>query len=139
MVGFSRGEALKHGAEVSVELAADLPFVVADRVELQQVLLNLIINSLEAMTIMAEGQRRLLIRSEALGDNVHISVSDSGPGFACERAEQVFTAFYTTKSTGLGMGLSICRTIIEGHGGKLWAERNEPSGARVVFGLPRCE
>ncbi|WP_236169164.1 trifunctional serine/threonine-protein kinase/ATP-binding protein/sensor histidine kinase [Pseudomonas atacamensis] len=139
MVGFSRGEALKHGAEVSVELAAELPFVVADRVELQQVLLNLIINSLEAMTIMAEGQRRLLIRSEALGDNVHISVSDSGPGFACERAEHVFTAFYTTKSTGLGMGLSICRTIIEGHGGKLWAERNEPSGARVVFGLPRCE
>ncbi|MGF6171639.1 PAS domain S-box-containing protein [Pseudomonas moraviensis] len=139
MVNFSHGEALKHGAEVSIQVAAELPLVLADRVELQQVLLNLIINSLEAMTIMAEGQRRLLIRSEALGDNVHISVSDSGPGFACERAEQVFTAFYTTKSTGLGMGLSICRTIIEGHGGKLWAERNEPSGARVVFGLPRCE
>ncbi|MBV4484516.1 AAA family ATPase [Pseudomonas sp. SWRI153] len=139
MVGFTRAEALRHGAIVQMHTAIELPAVLADRVELQQVLLNLIINSLEAMTAVPEGQRRLLICSESVGADVQITLSDSGPGFDCDQAEQVFTAFYTTKSTGLGMGLSICRTIIEGHGGRLWAERNVPSGARVVFVLPRCE
>lgn len=110
----------------------------ADRVELQQVLLNLIVNALEAMAVMEEGERRLIISSESVDEHVQIAVSDSGPGFACERAEEVFTAFYTTKTTGLGMGLSICRTIIESHGGHLWAEANTPCGARVVFTLPGC-
>jgi PAS domain S-box-containing protein len=136
MVGFTRGEATRYGAEVSVQLASDLPAVLADRVELQQVLLNLIVNGLEAMAVMEEGERRLSISSACVGENVRITVSDSGPGFACERAEEVFTAFYTTKATGLGMGLSICRTIIEAHGGRLWAEANAPCGARVVFALP---
>jgi PAS domain S-box-containing protein len=136
MVGFTRGEATRYGAEVSVQLASDLPAVLADRVELQQVLLNLIVNGLEAMEVMEEGARRLSISSDCVGDNVQITVNDSGPGFACERAEEVFTAFYTTKATGLGMGLSICRTIIEAHGGRLWAEANAPCGARVVLALP---
>lgn len=138
MVGFTRGEAARSAAEVTTQLASDLPAVVADRVELQQVMLNLIINALEAMAVMAEGERRLFITSEFVGEDVQIVVSDSGPGFACERVEEVFTAFYTTKSTGLGMGLSICRTIIEAHGGRLWAEVNTPRGARVVFTLPGC-
>jgi C4-dicarboxylate-specific signal transduction histidine kinase len=136
MVGFTRSEATRYGAMVSVQLASDLPAVLADRVELQQVLLNLIVNGLEAMAVMAEGVRRLSITSDVAGGNVRITVSDSGPGFACERAEEVFTAFYTTKPTGLGMGLSICRTIIEAHGGRLWAEANAPCGARVVLALP---
>jgi len=138
MVGFTRGEAARCGAVVSTQLASDLPAVLADRVELQQVLLNLIINALEAMEVMEAGERRLLISSESVADDVRIMVSDSGPGFACERAEEVFTAFYTTKSTGLGMGLSICRTIIEAHGGRLWAEANLPLGARVLFTLAAC-
>ena len=139
MVGFTRGEATRYRAVVSVQLASDLPAVLADRVELQQVLLNLIVNGLEAMAVMEEGARRLSISSACVGENVRITVSDSGPGFACERAEEVFTAFYTTKATGLGMGLSICRTIIEAHGGRLWAEANAPCGARVVFALPSHE
>jgi PAS domain S-box-containing protein len=138
MVGFTRGEAARCGAVVSTQLASDLPAVLADRVELQQVLLNLIINALEAMEVMQAGERRLLISSESVAEDVRIMVSDSGPGFACERAEEVFTAFYTTKSTGLGMGLSICRTIIEAHGGRLWAEANLPLGARVLFTLAAC-
>jgi PAS domain S-box-containing protein len=138
MVGFTRGEAARFGALVSTQLASGLPAVLVDRVELQQVLLNLIINALEAMAVMAEGERRLFITSEWVGDDVQIVVSDSGPGFACDRVEEVFTAFYTTKSTGLGMGLSICRSIIEAHGGRLWAEANTPCGARVVFTLPGC-
>jgi PAS domain S-box-containing protein len=138
MVGFTRGEAARYGTAVTTRLASDLPAVVADRVELQQVLLNLIINGLEAMAVTEEGERRLFIASELLGEDVRIMVSDSGPGFACERAEEVFTAFYTTKPTGLGMGLSICRTIIEAHGGRLWAEVNSPCGARVLFTLPVC-
>jgi PAS domain S-box-containing protein len=138
MVGFTRGEATRYGAVVTTQLVKDLPAVLADRIELQQVLLNLIVNGLEAMAVMEEGERRLLITSESVGEDVQIMVSDSGPGFACDRVEEVFTAFYTTKSTGLGMGLSICRSIIETHGGRLWAEVNTPRGARVVFTLPGC-
>ncbi|QHF51234.1 ATP-binding sensor histidine kinase [Pseudomonas sp. S49] len=139
MVGFTRSEATRYGVVVSVQLASDLPAVLADRVELQQVLLNLIVNGLEAMAVMEEGERRLSITSDRAGGNVRITVSDSGPGFACNRVEEVFTAFYTTKSTGLGMGLSICRSIIEAHGGRLWAEVNAPCGARVVLALPMGE
>ncbi|MNN02982.1 Sensor histidine kinase TmoS [compost metagenome] len=138
MVGFTRGEAARYGAAVTTRLVNDLPAVLVDRVELQQVLLNLIINGLEAMAVIEEGERRLIIVSESVGKDVRIVVSDSGPGFACDQVEEVFTAFYTTKVTGLGMGLSICRSIIEAHGGHLWAEANAPCGARVVFTLPGC-
>ena len=92
----------------------------------------------EAMAVIEEGERRLIIVSESVGKDVRIVVSDSGPGFACDQVEEVFTAFYTTKVTGLGMGLSICRSIIEAHDGHLWAEANAPCGARVVFTLPGC-
>jgi C4-dicarboxylate-specific signal transduction histidine kinase len=114
-----------------------LPLIQGDRVELQQVLLNLIMNALEAMSCVNEGERQLWICATLEGaDWVLVSVSDSGPGFASENVDQVFTSFYTTKPTGLGLGLSICRSIIESHGGCLKACANQPRGATVQFTLP---
>ncbi|MCY1539388.1 Sensor histidine kinase TmoS [compost metagenome] len=137
MVEFTHGPATKHGAQVQTQLAQDLPYIKGDRVELQQVLLNLIINALEAMESVDEGARQLWVNTAL--DNaggVQVEVRDSGPGFAFESTEQVFVPFYTTKPTGLGMGLSICRSIIETHGGRLWASANQPRGAVVQFTLP---
>jgi PAS domain S-box-containing protein len=136
MVEFTRSEAIKHGAVVRTHLAPGLPLVTADRVELQQVLLNLIVNALEAMASEPTRQRHLLISTEHASAGVRVAVADSGPGFAGEAAEQVFAPFYTTKATGLGMGLSICRSIIDAHGGCLWAGANMPRGALVQFTLP---
>ncbi|MFZ6044738.1 AAA family ATPase [Pseudomonas sp. CR3202] len=137
MVEFTHCPASKHGVQVHTQLAAALPLIEGDRVELQQVLLNLIINALEAMDSVDEGERRLQIGT-ALNSTgcVQVTVSDSGPGFASESAEQVFAPFYTTKPTGLGMGLSICRSIIESHSGRLWASASQPRGAVVQFTLP---
>jgi len=137
MIEFTRGQAASSGAVVQVHLADGLPPIEGDRVELQQVLLNLILNALEAMGAVDEHERQLHV-SAALDDegSVLVKVSDSGPGFAADYAEQVFAAFYTTKATGLGMGLSICRSIIEALGGRLWASANEPCGATVQFTLP---
>ncbi|MDX1298477.1 MAG: ATP-binding protein, partial [Pseudomonas sp.] len=136
MIDLTRGQASKSGTQVQVQLLHGLPLIEGDRVELQQVLLNLIINALEAMRSVADGTRNLHIRTalDAPG-SVLVTVSDSGPGFASERTEQVFAPFYTTKATGLGMGLSICRSIIENHGGRLWASANQPRGAVVQFTL----
>ncbi|MGF6200024.1 PAS domain S-box-containing protein [Pseudomonas laurylsulfatiphila] len=136
MVEFTRCEAVKHGAVVRTRLADGLPQVNADRVELQQVLLNLIINALEAMGGVPDGERHLLISTAHEPDGMRVTVGDSGPGFAAESAERVFAPFYTTKATGLGMGLSICRSIIDTHGGRLWANANLPRGALVQFTLP---
>jgi C4-dicarboxylate-specific signal transduction histidine kinase len=114
-----------------------LPFIEGDRVELQQVLLNLIINALEAMRGVSDGVRQLLISTgKADSDCVLVTVHDSGPGFAPHGAEHVFAPFYTTKPNGLGMGLSICRSIIEARGGRLWASANVPRGAVVQFTVP---
>jgi len=137
MVEFAQGQANKYEATIITRLAPDLPVIQADRVELQQVLLNLIVNALEAMSSVSDGLRQLQI-SSALDEEgrVRVTVSDSGPGFAEDYAEQVFTEFYTTKPTGLGMGLSICRSIIEGLGGRLWASANQPRGAVVQFSVP---
>ncbi|NWL76951.1 protein kinase [Pseudomonas taiwanensis] len=133
MVEFTHGEASKCGAVVQTQLAEGLPLIEGDRVELQQVLLNLIINALEAMGGINDGVRQLHISTGPDESGaVRVTVSDSGPGFA-ESAEQVFAPFYTTKPTGLGMGLSICRSIIETHGGQLWASANQPRGAVVQF------
>ncbi|NUT78734.1 AAA family ATPase [Pseudomonas sp. C1C7] len=139
IVEFTRAQATKSAVSVHTQLTEGLPLVKGDRVELQQVLLNLIINAFEAMGTLNDEQRHLHIRS-ALDDNdcVLVSVSDSGPGFEGELAEKVFKSFYTTKATGLGMGLSICRSIIEAHGGRLWACANHPRGAIVQFSLPAC-
>jgi signal transduction histidine kinase len=108
-----------------------------DRVELQRVILNLILNAIEAMSEISDGPRELLITTgEAESGDVLIAVRDSGPGLAPAAIENLFKAFHTTKPNGLGLGLSICRSIIESHGGRLWASANAPRGAVFQFTLP---
>jgi C4-dicarboxylate-specific signal transduction histidine kinase len=137
VIELTRVEATKNGVAVRTELAEGLPIVEADRVGLQQVMLNLIINAVEAMSGVTEGARDLLVSSEKAGsDGVLVTVRDSGPGLAPAMLERPFDAFYTTKATGLGLGLSICRSIIEAHDGRLWAEANVPRGAVFQFTLP---
>jgi signal transduction histidine kinase len=128
---------MRQEVSVTTRLADGFPLIEGDRVELQQVLLNLVVNAIEAMTTVSDGVRELLIGTEE-ADSGHmlVAVRDSGPGFTPESAERVFAPFYTTKSTGLGMGLSICRSIIEAHGGRLWASANEPHGAVIQFTVP---
>ncbi|MFM0369771.1 trifunctional serine/threonine-protein kinase/ATP-binding protein/sensor histidine kinase [Paraburkholderia aspalathi] len=137
VIELTRGEAMKRGTSVQTQLADGLPFIEGDRVELQQVLLNLIINALEAMSGVNDDVRQLLV-STGIADSgcVLVTVRDSGPGFAPHSAELIFAPFYTTKPTGLGMGLSICRSIIDAHGGRLWASANLPRGAVVQFTVP---
>jgi len=118
------------------ELTEDLPFIAADRVQIQQVILNLLRNASEAMSVVGEGPRELLVKSERDGDCVRLSVRDSGVGFAPEDADRVFQAFYTTKNEGMGIGLSISRSIIESHRGRLWATPNDGPGATFSFSLP---
>jgi C4-dicarboxylate-specific signal transduction histidine kinase len=122
---------------VQVELANGLPLVHGDRVELQQVLLNLVVNAVEAMSGTSEGTRRLLVNSSnAESGDVCVSVVDSGPGLAPGAIDRLFEAFYTTKPGGLGLGLCICRSIIEAHGGELWASANMARGATFQFTVP---
>lgn len=137
VIELTRGEVAKNEVSLKVELAQDLPSVRADRVQLQQVVLNLIINALEAMAEVSDGARELHISSaKAEPEGVLVVVRDSGPGLPPEAAARIFEAFYTTKTEGLGMGLSICRSIIEAYGGRLWANPNEPRGAVFQFTLP---
>jgi PAS domain S-box-containing protein len=137
IVEITRGEAMKHRISVSTQLAEHLPAVEADRVQLQQVLLNLIVNAIDAMGA-AEGPRRLLISTgSAEANGVLVAVQDTGPGLEPAMLERVFESFYTTKPTGLGMGLSICRSIIEAHGGRLWATANQQRGTTFQFTVPR--
>jgi C4-dicarboxylate-specific signal transduction histidine kinase len=126
----------RNGVSVQTRLAEGLFPVEGDRVQLQQVLLNLILNAAEAMSSVEEGARELLISTKEDQAGVAVAVRDSGPGIDPEHLEQVFDAFYTTKPSGIGMGLSICRSIIDAHGGKLWAEANKPRGALFQFTLP---
>jgi C4-dicarboxylate-specific signal transduction histidine kinase len=137
VIGLTRGEALKTGVAVRTELAGGLPLIQGDRVQLQQVMLNLIVNAIEAMSAMDEGPRELLV-STAKGEagDVRVAVRDWGPGLAPAEFERLFEAFYTTKPSGLGLGLSICRSIVEAHGGRLWASANAPRGATFQFMLP---
>jgi PAS domain S-box-containing protein len=133
VIALTRTEAANNSVSVRTQLAEGLPPVQGDRVQLQQVLLNLIINAIEAMRDIGERERELLINSRNEPDGVSVEVRDSGPGFAPAALERVFEAFYTTKPGGLGLGLSICRSIIEAHNGRLWASPNVPRGA--VFGF----
>jgi PAS domain S-box-containing protein len=139
VIEFARGEAVKNSVSVRTELADSLPLVRGDRVELQQVLLNLVVNGIEAMQSVEDRPRELMIRSvQDMAQQVRVSVTDSGVGFSAENADRLFTAFFTTKSNGMGMGLSICRSIIEAHNGRLWATANAPHGATFQFTLPEC-
>jgi PAS domain S-box-containing protein len=136
MVALMSGEAARYSVSVRTELAAGLPQVMGDRVQLQQVLMNLIINSIEAMKDV-DGTRELTIQSQRGDDGqVLISVSDTGVGLPPQQADQIFNAFFTTKGHGTGMGLRISRTIVESHGGRLWASDNSPQGASFDFTLP---
>jgi PAS domain S-box-containing protein len=137
IIEVTRSEAVKHGVSILTELADPLPVVEADRVQLQQVLINLIVNALEAMGADDEGPKELLISTgKAERNGALVAVRDSGPGLEALMLERVFESFYTTKPTGFGLGLSICRSIIEAHGGRLWASKNQRRGATFQFTLP---
>jgi C4-dicarboxylate-specific signal transduction histidine kinase len=137
VIALTRGEAVKTGVSVQMELADGLPLIYGDRVQLQQVILNLIINAIEAMSGVAETPRALLISTgQAEPGGVLVAVRDSGPGLDPASLEHLFNSFFTTKSSGMGMGLSICRSIIEAHDGQLCASANEPRGAVFQFTLP---
>lgn len=132
-----QGEARKSVTQLEIQLTEGLPLIDGDRVELQQVVLNLIINAMEAMGSL-DGPRDVHVSTgEAAGGCVIVTVRDTGPGFGPNGAEHAFDAFYTTKPTGLGMGLSICRSIIDAHGGRLWASEGSPRGAVIQFSIPQ--
>jgi PAS domain S-box-containing protein len=136
MVVLLGNEAMQYSISIRTELAADLPMVMGDRVQLQQVLMNLMINGIDAMK-NADAPRQLILKScRDENGRLLVSVHDTGPGFPPDQADQIFTAFFTTKSYGTGMGLSISRSIIESHGGRLWAINNSGRGASFLFTLP---
>ena len=135
-IALLRDQAMRYNISVRTELAADLPQIVGDRVQLQQVAMNLIVNSIEAMKDV-DGIRELVIKSQrAENEQILVSVSDTGPGFPPELAEQIFDPFFTTKPHGTGMGLRISRSIIESHGGRLWAVGSPGRGATFHLSLP---
>jgi C4-dicarboxylate-specific signal transduction histidine kinase len=137
IVGLARVPMSDVGVLARMQLADGLPNIFGDRVQLQQVVLNLVMNAIEAIGEVGEGPRELWITtSNAEGDGVLVAVSDSGNGLPDADPDRVFEAFYTTKSGGLGMGLSICRSIVQAHGGRLWAKPNEPHGAVFCMLLP---
>jgi C4-dicarboxylate-specific signal transduction histidine kinase len=137
VAALAQSELSRHGVALDTWLADDVPHIVADRIQVQQVILNLVVNAIEAMSGRGDGRRELSIRS-GLDDPRHVTVAvrDSGPGLDAKSVDRVFDAFYTTKPQGLGMGLAICRSIVEAHGGRLWATRNDGRGATFQFTLP---
>jgi len=137
VIALTHGEVVKNGVSVRTHLAEGLPLIRVDRVQLQQVVLNLIINAVEAMSAVREEPRELLISTDRDALNgLLVSLRDSGPGLDPASLEHVFDPFYTTKPSGMGMGLSICRSIVEAHGGRIWAGANETRGAVFQFSLP---
>ena len=136
VLNLSRGELRSRKIALQTNLAPDLPQVPADPVQLREVLLNLIMNAAEAMSSTDESRRILAIVSMAAEGGVSITVEDSGIGLDPKNAEQIFEAFFTTKPTGMGMGLAICRSIIAAHGGRLWASPGHPRGTVFHVVLP---
>ena len=136
MIVLLRSEATRYSISLQTKLASDLPQVMGDRVQLQQVLMNLLLNGMDAMKDV-DTTRELIINSQpAKNEQVMVSVSDTGVGLPPHQADQIFNAFFTTKPSGTGMGLRISRSIIESHGGRLWAANNFPRGASFCFTLP---
>jgi PAS domain S-box-containing protein len=132
-----RHEALQHGVTIRSEFASDLPPVRGDRIQLQQVIVNLAVNGMEAMASVQDRERMLIVRTERdQTSRILVAVADAGVGIEPENLERVFVAFYTTKPAGLGMGLAICRSIIEAHGGRLWVDANVPRGTIFRFTVP---
>jgi PAS domain S-box-containing protein len=140
VIALARGAIVRNGVSVQTRLAEGIPHVQADLIQVQQVVLNLILNAVEAMGSIEDGVRELSIITERHeAGEVLVTVSDSGPGIDRKHLDRVFDAFYTTKSSGAGMGLAICRSIIDAHGGRLWASANEARGASFLFTLPSAE
>jgi C4-dicarboxylate-specific signal transduction histidine kinase len=138
VIALSLSELQRNRVILRPELADDLPLVAGDRVQLQQVILNLLRNASEAMSGVDDRPRRLLIRTQRdEGDHVRLTVQDAGVGFAPQAVDRLFKAFYTTKIDGMGIGLSVCRSIIESHHGRLWATLNDGPGAAFSFSIPR--
>jgi signal transduction histidine kinase len=134
---FVQHELLSSRVALRVEYASALPVILADKVQLQQVILNLVINGIEAMQPITDRARELVIRSEQDdGHQVRVTVTDCGVGFSADSTDRLFNTFFTTKSGGMGMGLSICRSIIELHGGRIWAVPDVARGATIQFTLP---
>ena len=140
VIALARTELQRNGVALETRLSDNVhyvPLVFADRIQLQQVILNLIMNAVEAMSEMSDGRRQLLIRTDTdESESIVVAVQDSGPGVKPEDLHRLFTPFYTTKPQGMGMGLAICRSIIEAHGGKLRVMANEARGATFQFTLP---
>jgi PAS domain S-box-containing protein len=137
VIKLARGEVAKNGVAVRMSLADGLPLVQGDRVELQQIVLNLVLNAVEAMGAVDSVPRELSISTQGReGDEILVAVGDTGPGIDPKERERVFESLYTTKPTGMGLGLSICRSIVNARGGRLWAEANQPRGALFQFTLP---
>jgi signal transduction histidine kinase len=138
VIAITRAEAANNSVSVRTQFAEGLPRVQGDRVQLQQVMLNLIVNAIQAMRGIGEGARELQISIDAVPSEggVRVGVRDTGPGLSPESLSRLFEPFYTTKPEGMGMGLSICRSIIEAHGGRLWATGCEPRGALFQFTIP---
>jgi PAS domain S-box-containing protein len=132
-------EVLSHRVALRLELAPSLPEVVGDRIQLQQVIINLVMNGIEAMADVADTQRRLVVRSQVYESQALVAVQDAGTGIDPENANHLFSAFYTTKSNGMGMGLSISRSIVEAHGGRIRAINNAGAGATIQFTVPFAE
>jgi signal transduction histidine kinase len=137
VVAVARSEAARHRVFPQTQLAAGLPLVLGDRVQLQQVILNLVLNGIDAMTAVSDPSQQLVISSNRYeSGKVLVAVKDSGIGLDPQNMDRIFDAFYTTKSDGMGMGLSISRSIVESHGGRLWATPNAGKGATFQFTLP---
>ena len=137
VIALVQRESISHQVSLRTEFAPALPMILGDRVQLQQVIINLLMNGIEAMQSVADRPRELVIRSaQDATRRVLVSVTDCGVGIAPEDADRLFNAFFTTKSGGMGMGLSICRSIVEAHGGQLWATADVPHGATFQFTLP---
>jgi len=137
VIALARSEVTSHGVSLQTRLGDDVPLILGDRIQLQQVILNLIINAIEAMTGISDAPRELLVGSaKDASPRVLVAVRDSGPGLNPGSLDRLFHAFYTTKPQGMGMGLAISRSIVEAHGGRLWATANVPHGAVFQFTLP---
>jgi signal transduction histidine kinase len=133
MLTLLKGEATRRSVEMRSQLAAQLPMIKADRVQLQQVFMNLMLNAIEAME---ETGGELTVNSQCQDSQLVLSVSDTGVGLPAEKVDQIFSAFFTTKPQGSGMGLAISRSIVESHGGRLWATANDGRGSTFYFILP---
>jgi len=137
VVALAQSEVRRNGVALRAQLEGNIPPVLGDRVQLQQVVLNLIMNAIEAMSVVGDRARELIISTQSGEiDQVHVTVQDSGIGLDPQRMERIFDAFYTTKPEGMGMGLAISRSIVENHGGRLWAVANDGPGVTFEFALP---